>query len=293
MKWDDISVEIPGRSAISCRLHYQNYLEKRADWDEEQRNKLARVYDRYDPSLFSKLYQRQDQIRRTRKRANQAANLPRRLKSDLWNPIATELGVPWRACEAMHWALGEADMCRRAHVLPFPMATSRPEPASAPAPSAGRVAQRDRMRGSTRVFEGRDITTITSPAFHSVNGNGNAQGGHGPPYAGIPSPMSLPAIGTGHGFPGYEEEEEQDDDDNDDDDERRQEGPRVRRRRLGSATRLPGVAELDRTIAADLAASSEAGRRVKLEEPGRRVKHEHDRRGSGGSGGSGASRRSR
>ncbi|KAF6219777.1 hypothetical protein HO133_003602 [Letharia lupina] len=261
MKWDDISVEIPGRSAISCRLHYQNYLEKRADWDEEQRNKLARVYDR--------------------------------LKSDLWNPIATELGVPWRACEAMHWALGEADMCRRAHVLPFPMATSRPEPASAPAPSAGRVAQRDRMRGSTRVFEGRDITTITSPAFHSVNGNGNAQGGHGPPYAGIPSPMSLPAIGTGHGFPGYEEEEEQDDDDNDDDDERRQEGPRVRRRRLGSATRLPGVAELDRTIAADLAASSEAGRRVKLEEPGRRVKHEHDRRGSGGSGGSGASRRSR
>ena len=46
MKWDDISLEIPGRSSISCRLHYQNYLEKRADWDEEQRNKLARVYDR-------------------------------------------------------------------------------------------------------------------------------------------------------------------------------------------------------------------------------------------------------
>ena len=59
MKWDDISLEIPGRSAISCRLHYQNYLEKRADWDEEQRNKLARVYDRYDPSLFSKLYDRE------------------------------------------------------------------------------------------------------------------------------------------------------------------------------------------------------------------------------------------
>ena len=60
MKWDDISQEIPGRSPISCRLHYQNYLEKRADWDEEQRNKLARVYDRYDPSLFSQVYNRQD-----------------------------------------------------------------------------------------------------------------------------------------------------------------------------------------------------------------------------------------
>ena len=56
MKWDDISHEIPGRSSISCRLHYQNYLEKRADWGEEQRNKLARVYDRYDPSPFSNLY---------------------------------------------------------------------------------------------------------------------------------------------------------------------------------------------------------------------------------------------
>ena len=60
MKWDDISNEIPGRSTISCRLHYQNYLEKRADWGEEQRNKLARVYDRYDPSLFSKLYDREE-----------------------------------------------------------------------------------------------------------------------------------------------------------------------------------------------------------------------------------------
>lgn len=47
MKWEDICKEIPGRSAIACRLHYQNYLEKRGEWDEEKRNKLARVYDRY------------------------------------------------------------------------------------------------------------------------------------------------------------------------------------------------------------------------------------------------------
>lgn len=25
MKWEDISKQLPGRSAISCRLHYQNY----------------------------------------------------------------------------------------------------------------------------------------------------------------------------------------------------------------------------------------------------------------------------
>lgn len=46
MKWGDISQQLPGRSDISCRLHYQNYLEKRSEWDEEKRDKLARVYDR-------------------------------------------------------------------------------------------------------------------------------------------------------------------------------------------------------------------------------------------------------
>ena len=46
MKWEDISKRLPGRSAISCRLHYQNYLERRSEWDEDKKNKLARVYER-------------------------------------------------------------------------------------------------------------------------------------------------------------------------------------------------------------------------------------------------------
>lgn len=49
MKWDDIAKRLPGRSSISCRLRYQNYLEKRAVWDEEKKNKLARLYARYVP----------------------------------------------------------------------------------------------------------------------------------------------------------------------------------------------------------------------------------------------------
>jgi hypothetical protein len=49
MKWEDISKRLPGRSAISCRLHYQNYLERRSEWDEERKNKLARLYERYYP----------------------------------------------------------------------------------------------------------------------------------------------------------------------------------------------------------------------------------------------------
>lgn len=47
MKWEDISKRLPGRSAISCRLHYQNYLERRSEWDEDKKNKLARLYERY------------------------------------------------------------------------------------------------------------------------------------------------------------------------------------------------------------------------------------------------------
>ncbi len=47
MKWDDISKRLPGRSAISCRLHYQNYLEKRSEWDNERKDKLAKLYERY------------------------------------------------------------------------------------------------------------------------------------------------------------------------------------------------------------------------------------------------------
>lgn len=46
MKWEDISNRLPGRTVIACRLHYQNYLERRTVWDEEKKDKLARLYDR-------------------------------------------------------------------------------------------------------------------------------------------------------------------------------------------------------------------------------------------------------
>ena len=46
MKWEDISKLLQGRTAISCRLRFQNYLERRPKWDEEKMNKLARLYER-------------------------------------------------------------------------------------------------------------------------------------------------------------------------------------------------------------------------------------------------------
>lgn len=54
IEWENISKRIAGRSAISCWLHYQNYLEWRANWDDEKKNKLAWLYESYNfkPSPF-------------------------------------------------------------------------------------------------------------------------------------------------------------------------------------------------------------------------------------------------
>ncbi|KAF2118981.1 hypothetical protein BDV96DRAFT_488007, partial [Lophiotrema nucula] len=87
MKWDDIAKRLPGRSSISCRLRYQNYLEKRAVWDEEKKNKLARLYARF--------------------------------KDQMWQKVAGEMGIPWRSAESMHWQLGEQEMSARANAPVF------------------------------------------------------------------------------------------------------------------------------------------------------------------------------
>ncbi|KAF2711005.1 hypothetical protein K504DRAFT_376417 [Pleomassaria siparia CBS 279.74] len=87
MKWDDIAKRLPGRSSISCRLRYQNYLEKRAIWDEEKKNKLARLYARF--------------------------------KDQMWQKVASEMGIPWRSAESMHWQLGEQEMSARANAPVF------------------------------------------------------------------------------------------------------------------------------------------------------------------------------
>ena len=46
MEWPNIAERFEGRSYIACRLHYQNYLERRYPWTEDQVAKLARLYDR-------------------------------------------------------------------------------------------------------------------------------------------------------------------------------------------------------------------------------------------------------
>ncbi|WEW61832.1 hypothetical protein PRK78_007329 [Emydomyces testavorans] len=114
MKWDDISKRIPGRSPISCRLHYQNYLERRCEWDEDRKNRLARLYERF--------------------------------KEEMWSRIAEEMAIPWRAAEAMHWQLGEAEMAQRAGVTPFSFST--PPTQTSPRARRNTLPRRDRLSTS-------------------------------------------------------------------------------------------------------------------------------------------------
>lgn len=129
MKWEDISKRLPGRSAISCRLHYQNYLERRSEWDDERKTKLARLYDRCVKSASSAsmpldlcgphycaITGNYD--------GHKGANFCHRLKPEMWAKVAEEMSVPWRAVEAMHWQLGETEMARRAGVTPFSLSAT-------------------------------------------------------------------------------------------------------------------------------------------------------------------------
>ncbi|KAF2845009.1 hypothetical protein T440DRAFT_511846 [Plenodomus tracheiphilus IPT5] len=83
MKWNDIAEHLPGRSHTSCRQRYQNHLEQRTDWDQEEKNIFSSVYNR--------------------------------IKERMWQEAATELGIPWRLAERMHWELGEKEMDARAN----------------------------------------------------------------------------------------------------------------------------------------------------------------------------------
>ncbi|AEO61001.1 hypothetical protein MYCTH_2310778 [Thermothelomyces thermophilus ATCC 42464] len=65
IKQKGVSTHLLGRSSVSCRPERHN------EWSEEHKNTLARLYEK--------------------------------LKHEMWTKLAQELGVPWRAAEAMHW----------------------------------------------------------------------------------------------------------------------------------------------------------------------------------------------
>lgn len=50
----------------------------------------------------------------------------------MWEKIAKEMQLPWRAAEAMHWQIGEIEMASRANVPVFHLANSSSQSSSQP-----------------------------------------------------------------------------------------------------------------------------------------------------------------
>lgn len=149
-------------------------------------------------------------------------------------------------------------MARRANATPFAIAAAQTEPHES-TNGCGRVAQRERMLESTTVFEGRDLSTLSSP-FVSVNGHGNGNGngnchvlgstpgaaahfGGPPPSASATAAhMHIAPIKDELSYTGYEDPEYAEDGDD--------EGESRRKKRRSGEMRLPGIAELDGEIQA-------------------------------------------
>ncbi|KAL8778750.1 MAG: hypothetical protein Q9213_007263 [Squamulea squamosa] len=192
MKWDDIASHFEGRTNTACRLRYQNYLEKKHDWNDEKKKSLAVQYERR--------------------------------KQEMWEPIARELMIPWRAVEDMHWALGQVDMANLAGGrLLHPdrtggeqSPTGNPMPAALPPPAGPSSIQARFVSTPTSAFPRHPSHrgTMTQPLSLTTTTGGSR-------------PRFVPGIeDTGVGF------------------------HRTQRRQSRTGEQLPSLAELDRSITA-------------------------------------------
>ncbi|KAG6108850.1 hypothetical protein E4U14_003453 [Claviceps sp. LM454 group G7] len=94
--WQEISDHLPGRTVNSCMNHCGDVL--RRGWSHEEENKLARLYERFKP--------------------------------EMWSKIGQELKKPWEEAEEMHWRLGAEGMAKRAGVANLTLAPPEPDQAA-------------------------------------------------------------------------------------------------------------------------------------------------------------------
>lgn len=126
------------------------------------------------------------------------------------------MAVPWRAAEAMHWQLGEADMARRAGVVPFSLSNvplDMPPSGHHSSPTRGHSHAQTHAgaisgTGTTNAGSSRYCRPATSHSYSSSRGNSNAgrsiaaRRESTPRSVPLPSPsdgLALAAIGGGMG----------------------------------------------------------------------------------------------
>jgi len=104
-----------------------------------------------------------------------------RFKKDMWEKIAKEMQLPWRAAEAMHWQIGEVEMASRANVPVFHLAgqssstssQSSAAPSTINLPSLGQNIDARSNSASPRSPAG-SIPPYASNTDQIRNGNGNS-----------------------------------------------------------------------------------------------------------------------
>jgi hypothetical protein len=131
-------------------------------------------------------------------------DFPFRFKPEMWSKVAEEMAVPWRAAEAMHWQLGEADMARRAGVVPFSLSSvtlDGPPPGHRASPSHGHSHSQSQ---SSAMSAGSSSTRYSRPAT-AHSGSSSAKGSGGGSARTIAArrdsaPRSVPPASPGDGI---------------------------------------------------------------------------------------------
>ena len=100
----------------------------------------------------------------------------------MWSKVAEEMAVPWRAAEAMHWQLGEAEMARRAGVVPFSLSSvtlDTPPPGHRSSPNRGHAHSQSHssaISGTGSSSSSRYSRPTTSHSHSSSKGSGSNAG---------------------------------------------------------------------------------------------------------------------
>jgi hypothetical protein len=102
------------------------------------------------------------------------------------------MAVPWRAAEAMHWQLGEADMARRAGVVPFSLSS-----VTLDAPPAGHRSSPTRGHSHSQSMGATPGSRFGRPAPSHTASTSSRGGGQQPPSRSIAArrestPRSVP-----------------------------------------------------------------------------------------------------
>jgi hypothetical protein len=87
----------------------------------------------------------------------------------MWEKIAKEMALPWRAAEAMHWQIGEVEMASRANVPVFHLAGTASQAQSQSQTNASRAQHYYSASSSTSASAGpgeprSNSTSPTTPA---------------------------------------------------------------------------------------------------------------------------------